>query len=190
MSDPFQDPAQVAEWARKHAAREPGLRPVNDAVLDAAAVGPEVRVLDLAAGTGALACAAAARGAHVTGIDTSQAMLDLAPDCGATFQIGDMATPPTGPWDAIVCRFGAHHAPDGWIAACADVLATGGRMAIAEWSPDAKRFAKGDHGAHMHTRSGDDWARLLEAAGLTTTAQTVPLEDGDVFVVSGQRMSQ
>jgi ubiquinone/menaquinone biosynthesis methyltransferase len=58
-------------------------------------VGAETRALDLACGTGDLACALAARGAHVVGIDASARMIDAAKQRvhGASspeFVIGDM----------------------------------------------------------------------------------------------------
>src|SRR6187397_3716783 len=45
---------------------------------DLAAVGPGGRALDVATGTGDLAVELASRGASVTGLDFSEAMLDLA----------------------------------------------------------------------------------------------------------------
>ena len=44
-------------------------------LLDAAQVGPGVRVLDVGCGPGALSAAAAARGARVTGVDLAEGML-------------------------------------------------------------------------------------------------------------------
>src|SRR5438067_13079017 len=49
--------------------------PFVDALLDAAAVGAGKHVLDLCCGTGLVTAAAARRGARVTGLDFSSAML-------------------------------------------------------------------------------------------------------------------
>lgn len=68
------------------------------------------RILDAGCGTGALAVAAAQRGAHVTAIDLSQNLVDLAReriggDVGAgriDFRVGDMFDPALGRFDHVV----------------------------------------------------------------------------------------
>lgn len=188
VTDLFGDPAEVARLARKQAAREPALRPVTDALLDAALVAPGTRVLDLACGTGPVACVAQARGARVTGIDKSPLMLEHAPDCGASFLVGDMAEPPLGPWQAIVCRFGAHHGPEGWLEACASQLAIDGWLAIAEWDPDSPMFANDPSGRRPQMEDATRWRQRMTRAGLEpTTVRWVEIEDDRAFVVSGQR---
>lgn len=62
-------------WARFS---EPHTRPLFDAVLEAAAVGSGSRVLDLGCGTGLALRLASQRGAVVSGIDVSEAMLSIA----------------------------------------------------------------------------------------------------------------
>ncbi len=65
------------------------------------------RVLDAGCGTGALAVAAAERGAEVTAIDLSPTLVGLArerapPDCRIRFRVGDMADPALGRFDHVV----------------------------------------------------------------------------------------
>ncbi|MCX7368345.1 MAG: magnesium protoporphyrin IX methyltransferase [Alphaproteobacteria bacterium] len=68
------------------------------------------RILDAGCGTGALAVAAAQRGAHVTAIDLSQNLVELAReriggDVGAgsiDFRVGDMFDPALGRFDHVV----------------------------------------------------------------------------------------
>ena len=88
--------------------------PLYAAVLDAAAVGPGTRLLDLGCGSGLFARAAADRGAVVTGIDTDPAAVARAaaevPE--ATFAVGDAEHPPAGPFDVAAAVQLLVHVPD------------------------------------------------------------------------------
>ncbi len=79
------------------------------------------RLLDAGCGTGALAVEAARRGAHVTAIDLSPTLVDLARertphDIGAgtvDFQVGDMLSPEVGTVDYVVAMDSLiHYAKD------------------------------------------------------------------------------
>lgn len=110
-----------------------------DALLDAAAVGPDMRVLDVATGTGLAAAAAARRGARVVGIDVAAAMIEQArsfhPE--VEFVQGDVYALPLadGSFDAVVCNFGLLHfgRPEDAAAELARVLAPGGNLALTVW---------------------------------------------------------
>jgi demethylmenaquinone methyltransferase / 2-methoxy-6-polyprenyl-1,4-benzoquinol methylase len=101
-----------------------------------AAIRPGERVLDLAAGTGDLAIAAAARGAAVTALDLAPRMLRLArakPGTGRVrFLVGDMtALPlPAASIDVVTTGYGLRNVPDldRAIAEIARVLRPGGRF--------------------------------------------------------------
>src|SRR3954454_20422284 len=77
--------------------------PLHAAVLDATAVGPGTRLLDLGCGNGVFARAAADRGALVTGVDTDPAAVRLAaaevPE--GTFAVGTAEEPPPGGFDVV-----------------------------------------------------------------------------------------
>src|SRR3954462_7661917 len=77
--------------------------PLHAAVLDATAVGPGTRLLDLGCGNGVFARAAADRGALVTGVDTDPAAVRLAaaevPE--GTFAVGTAEEPPPGRFDVV-----------------------------------------------------------------------------------------
>jgi ubiquinone/menaquinone biosynthesis C-methylase UbiE len=112
-------------------------------LLDAARVGPGVRVLDVATGPGYVAAAAARRGAAVVAVDFSAAMLAEArrhhPEID--FQVGDAeALPfPEGIFDAVVMSFGLLHLarPDQALAEAHRVLRSGGRIGFTVWArPD------------------------------------------------------
>lgn len=112
-------------------------------LLDAARVGPGVRVLDVATGPGYVAAAAAARRATVVGVDFSAAMLAEARRHAPAidFREGDAeALPfPDASFDAVVMNFGLLHLgrPDRALAEAHRVLRRGGRLGFTVWAkPD------------------------------------------------------
>jgi SAM-dependent methyltransferase len=114
-----------------------------EALLDAAGVRSGSRVLDVACGPGFVASPAAARGADVTGLDFSAAMIAEARrrHPSIAFRDGDAESLPFGAasFDAIVMNFGLLHLarPDTAIAQAHGALRPGGRYALTVWaSPD------------------------------------------------------
>jgi SAM-dependent methyltransferase len=114
-------------------------RRLIEPLLDAAAVGPGSRLLDVASGPGHLAGAAARRGAQVTGIDLADPMLDIArelyPD--VTFLRGDAEALPLADEqaDAVTGAFVLNHLPEPEAALreVNRVLGPGGRAAFTVW---------------------------------------------------------
>lgn len=110
-------------------------------LLDAAGVSAGNRVLDVATGPGPVAAAAAARGADVTGLDFSAAMLAEAKrrQPSIAFREGDAEALPfdASSFDAVVMNFGLLHLsrPDTAIAEAYRVLRGGGRYALTVWAP-------------------------------------------------------
>jgi SAM-dependent methyltransferase len=113
-------------------------------LLSAAAVGPGVRVLDVASGPGYAAAQAVARGASAVGIDVAEAMVALARDRhpGVEFRQGDAQALAfgEGSFDAVVGNFALHHFgdPDAAAAELARVLVPGGRLALTVWDVPAR----------------------------------------------------
>ncbi|HET8834604.1 MAG TPA: class I SAM-dependent methyltransferase [Gemmatimonadales bacterium] len=109
-------------------------------------VGAGERVLDVACGTGNLAIPAARMGARVTGIDIApnlivQARLEArAAGCDITFEVGDAESLPylDGQFDVAVTMFGAMFAyrPERAAAELLRVTRPGGRVAMANWTPE------------------------------------------------------
>src|SRR4051794_28432720 len=122
-------------------------RPV-DALLDAAGVGPGVRVLDVATGPGYAAARAAARGAEAVGVDFSGEMVALArslhPD--VTFAEADAADLPfaDGAFDAAIANFLMPHVTDlpAVVASLARVVRPGGRVALTTWDAEGAVYAR------------------------------------------------
>lgn len=108
--------------------------------------GPGDRVLDVACGTGNLTIPAARRGARVTGLDIAPNLLDQAKGWaeaeGLTVSLdeGNAEEMPydDGAFDAVVSMFGAMFSPrpEQTAAELARVCRSGGRIAMANWTPD------------------------------------------------------
>lgn len=150
----------TATWS-KEILQEPALVPATEALLDAVELRPGQRLLDLACGLGHTTAAATARGVDALGIDLSAKRIAAAQTRfpHAKFAVADASNPPAGPWDAIVCRFGAHHLAPTWAHAAHATLAPGGRLAIAEWPPRDER----EHANGM--RRARQWENVLTEAG-------------------------
>jgi len=107
---------------------------------------PGESLLDVATGTGWTARIAAARGAHVTGIDYSEEMIVAARKIAQhrgltiTFDVGDahQLPYPDNSFDAIISTFGVIFASQPEVVAreLARICRPGGRLALAVWSSD------------------------------------------------------
>ena len=103
-------------------------------------------VLDVACGTGNLSIPAARTGATVTGIDIAPNLVEQAKawakaeGVDASFEEGDAEQMPyaDGSFDTVVTMFGAMFAPrpDRTAAELLRVCRSGGRIAMANWTPD------------------------------------------------------
>jgi SAM-dependent methyltransferase len=151
VSDPLDLPDRVQAWwdadaatydeSSDHgwAAASPGLRAAWNAALHRLLPAPPSRVLDVGAGTGFLALAAARLGHRVTALDLSSGMLErLAEHAGRegleveVVQAGAEAPPP-GPFDAVIERHLLWTLPDpGPALAAWRAAAPEGRLVLFE----------------------------------------------------------
>ena len=166
-------------------------------LVDAVGCSPGLSLLDLACGPGIAAPLAANRGAAVTGVDFSAAMVAEARrrHPSLVFEQGDAETLPFEDqcFDRVVCGFGVHHFPDPVRALMEAhrVLKPGGRLAFTVWASEGHMptrllvdsiRAHGTPGASLPTaphgqiNTGDTCLELLGRAGFAasrTTASTV-----------------
>jgi SAM-dependent methyltransferase len=148
VTDAFKE-LEVAGW------REPGRGDAYDAVvgrvtarvaeplLDAVGVAAGTSLLDIATGTGHVAGAAAARGAHAVGVDISEEMLARARRVyhDVEFVLGDAEhlAFEDDAFDAAVAAFVLHHVPSPE-RVVAELARVARRVAVAQW--DASKRAR------------------------------------------------
>lgn len=124
-------------------------------LLDALAVGPGERVLDLATGTGDIAQMAAERRASAVGLDLSGGMLVGARrrNPAMCFVQGDGAALPLpdASVDVVTCGFALRNFSDlrAVLAECARVLRAGGRIGILEVDTPRSRLLRAGHALHF-----------------------------------------
>lgn len=123
-----------------------GLKITTDQTLRVAQVRPGEKVLDVATGTGITAIAARERGAKVTGIDLTPALLEVANKAARAmgwddidFREGDAESLPfeAGSFDVVLSTCGHMFAPDQAKVAAelARVTRPGGRVVFLAWDP-------------------------------------------------------
>lgn len=110
------------------------------------AIGPGVKVLDVACGTGNTAIPAARAGASVTGVDIATNLLEqarqraAAENVRADFREGDAEELPFDDrqFDVVITMFGAMFAPrpERVAAELLRVCKPGGEIAMANWTPE------------------------------------------------------
>jgi SAM-dependent methyltransferase len=140
------DFGQIAQYTAKGAEEFVGRLPI----------GPGVRVLDVACGTGNLAIPAARQGAEVTGLDLAPNLLEQArrraasETLRASFDEGDaeQLPYPDARFDVVMSMFGAMFGPrpERVASELARVCRSGGIIAMANWTPEGfvgKSFALG-----------------------------------------------
>ncbi len=120
-------------------------------LLDAVAVGPGDRVIDVACGTGDLSELAAERGARVVGVDFAGGMLAGARRRGVPCDLvrGDAEGLPfaEGRASVVTCGFALRNfvALDAALAQMAHVLEPGGRLALIDVDRPRSRVVRGAH---------------------------------------------
>ena len=159
MSDPatlhaeqlaFWNGPAVTRWITNQEQMDAALAPVADAAIKLASVRPGEKVLDIGCGSGATAIALAGvvgDGGHVTGIDVSKPMIDLARRRAAGMKhldwlLADAAAPHVSlpAADLLLSRFGVMFFGDP-VAAFTNLrraLKPGGRLVFACWRPLAE----------------------------------------------------
>jgi ubiquinone/menaquinone biosynthesis C-methylase UbiE len=195
---------QFTRWARPfselpvHAEAEGMAR-----TLAAAGIGPDMKVLDVACGPGIVACAAAQRAAHVTGIDLTPAMIAQARERQESLRLGNldwrvgdaMQLPfAEGAFDVVLTRYSFHHMPDPLpvLREMKRVCRRGGRVVVIDATPAPETQAAYDRmetlrdPSHASALTLDQLRAIGREAGLAEelvdgyrlTAQLSTLADG------------
>jgi ubiquinone/menaquinone biosynthesis C-methylase UbiE len=168
--------------------------PVQDQLVEALRIAPGDRVLDLATGTGEVAVRAAARGAHVSGLDIAEPMLEKArrrakeERVQVVFELGDVEYLPydDASFDVVVSNFGLVFAPDhaNVAAELARVSAHGARLGFTAWKPNPKlgelyrRFTE----EPIEGREAYEWGREDHVEDMLGEDFELEFEDGTLWL--------
>ncbi|MDE2199317.1 MAG: class I SAM-dependent methyltransferase [Rhodospirillales bacterium] len=141
----FWNGAGAARWVERQARMDATIAAVSDAAIGVAGLRQGEKVLDVGCGCGATILAladAVGPGGHVSGIDISAPMLEVARQrtagrAGIDCLLADAATHPFAPasFDLVFSRFGVMFFPDP-VAAFANLrraIRPGGRLTFASW---------------------------------------------------------
>ncbi|MDQ3769227.1 MAG: class I SAM-dependent methyltransferase [Actinomycetota bacterium] len=174
---------------------------VAEPLLDAAGVEAGMRVLDVGCGTGVVTAAAAARGAHATGVDMADGMLAVArerhPDLAFVAADAEALPFDAATFDGLLASLVVNHlpAPSRAVSEFARVLVHGGRVAIAVWDRPERTALFGeltaavaDTGIDVHATlpPGPDpyrYADDAEMSGLLAGAGLVDVRLGTLELV-------
>lgn len=167
---------------------------IVNALLDFAGVGENMRILDVACGTGVLIPYYLRRKVHsVTAIDLSPEMIRVAREkCSASnvrFITGDvMETKVGGPFDAVVIYNALPHFsdPEGLIIRCAGMLKEGGKLSVAHGS------SRASIDAHHKNEARAVSMGLMEAETLASLFKkylnvTAVVSDDRMYTVVGEK---
>jgi SAM-dependent methyltransferase len=170
------------------------------AILDLAGDVAGRRILDAGCGSGPLCAALSERGATVTGIDSSTAMLALARQrlgANADLHVADLADPlpfPDGVYDDVIASLVLHYLQD-WAAPLAELrrlLKPGGRLIAAVDHPFAitlMQREQGRTGAYFETYNWtDEWTFGGHAAPMSFWHRPLHAMT-DAFTAAGFRIS-
>jgi ubiquinone/menaquinone biosynthesis C-methylase UbiE len=155
--------------------------------LAAARIAAGMRVLDVACGPGIVACAAALRGAHVTGIDLTPAMIGQARErqrslklANLDWHVGDATRLPftDGSFDVVLTRYSFHHMPHPAAALreMKRVCRKGGRVVVIDATPTPETQAAYDRmeimrdGSHVSALTLEQLRSLGREVGLAEKA--------------------
>jgi len=178
---------QFTRWARPfselpvHAEAEGMAR-----TLAAAGIGLDMKVLDVACGPGIVACAAAQRAAHVTGIDVTPAMIAQARErqeslrlSNLDWRVGDAMKLPfaEGAFDVVLTRYSFHHMPNPLpvLREMKRVCRRGGRVVVIDATPTPETQAAYDR---METLRDPSHASALTLDQLRAVGREAGLKEG------------
>jgi len=142
-------------------------------VREAAGIGPDDDVLDVACGPGLVACDFAAHARRVTGVDITPGMIDQASKLQASRGLANVD------FSVVFSRYAFHHLlePSAVLREMARVCRPGGRVVVVDvYSRDPEQGAAYDaveklrDPSHTKALGLDEFAALYESAGLKAEA--------------------
>jgi SAM-dependent methyltransferase len=192
-------------WARsyEHDRRSRFNAQPQQEALAALALQPNDHFLDVGCGTGAAVRAAAAVVDRAVGVDIAPKMIGRAKELAAglpraEFIVGDSEQLPfpDGAFTALLCTASFHHYPDSEqaLAEMARVLASGGRLVIADGTSDlriarlADRLLRRLDRSHVRLYRTHELVELVQRAGFSDVT-TRHLWDGGYAILTARRVT-
>lgn len=183
-------------------------RAVVDAIRNTVELRPDMKVMDLGAGTGLVTLGLLPYVKHITAVDASSEMLKVLDQKLKALQIGNVRTLlcdiaktplPVADFDLIVSSMVLHHVPDvaQVLRQLRPSLRPGGWIALADLDSEDGTFHPDPTGVFHHGIDRDEVCRWLENAGFVETSSREahrivrPAADGQiheypVFLVAGR----
>ena len=199
--------------AASHWDEDPGrvklAKDIAGAILKAADIGPDTVALDYGCGTGLLTLGLQPYVRHITGMDSSQGMLDILNRKIRQFSLGNVSSTlfdlekggslERG-YDLVTCSMTLHHSenPDLLIQKLSEGLRPGGYLCLADLDPDGGKF-HGDNRGVLHfgfersfllrnfAESGLADVRIATAAEVAKKDDQGEMRIFSVFLIVGQR---
>ena len=153
------------------------------------------KVIDIGCGGGILAESMAAKGANVTGIDLTPALIDTAKlhllESGlqVDYQViaaETIAAKEAGQYDVVVCYEMLEHVPDpqAIVKACSDLVKSGGHVFFSTLNRNLKSYALaiigGEYILKLLPRGTHDYAKFIRPSELAHFARGANLQPQDM----------
>jgi SAM-dependent methyltransferase len=159
--------------------------PIHDELVARVAPVAGERWLDVGTGTGEVALRAAAAGAEVTGVDISEALLDIARGkdgaAGVTWELGDAQALrfDEASFDGVTSCFAVIFAPNAEAAAgeLARVCRPGGRLGLTSWRPEDGPHAIYQRFVPDQYSTADEWGKEARVEALLGAAFELEIEE-------------
>lgn len=199
VSDLFQEKAQ--DWDSRDMVRQIS-QGVGQSILNSIVLDSDMRVMDFGAGTGLVSSHVAPHVSSITAVDISAAMLEklsAKPELEGKVEIrcqDIIAQPLTEKFNLIISAMAMHHVEDtdSLIAALAEHLQSGGRIALADLDEEDGTFHPADvQGVFHHGFSRDALLEIFTRHGFSDVqfrTAHVAIKEGreyPIFLVTAQR---
>ncbi|MDA8141111.1 MAG: class I SAM-dependent methyltransferase [Desulfobacteraceae bacterium] len=173
---------EAASWD-ENPVRSKMVKDVSQAIAKTVALRPDMDVLDFGCGTGLLSLQILPRVGSITGVDSSQGMLDqfnrkiaqLKLDRVKTVRLDleqEQALP--GKYDLIISNMTLHHIQriEPFLLQLYNVLVPGGQVAISDLDPDEGKFHEDNTGVFHFGFDREGLRNAFEKAGFEDVALT------------------